>query len=104
MNEKPAPTQGAVSFSLQDVHCPRCAEAIEQTLRAHPAITQVDLDWPNNVVHVRYRQDLIRAQAIEHLITGTGCQCAPTPEAAPATAGSSAGPAAPHADHAADPP
>jgi P-type Cu2+ transporter len=65
------------TFNLEDIHCTECADAVEQALRAQPHITSVHLDWPNNVVHVGYHGEMISPEAIEQLIAGTGCACAP---------------------------
>src|SRR5215216_2757054 len=70
-------TEQHAIFKLEDVYCIECAEAVEQALRAQPHITSVHLDWPNNVVHVGYHPEMISAEAIEQVIAGTGCSCAP---------------------------
>src|SRR5262247_1793680 len=71
-------TEQHATFQLDDIHCTECADAVEQALRAQPHITSVHLDWPNNVVHVGYHGEMISAEAIEQVIAGTGCACAPT--------------------------
>ncbi|MEO7910631.1 MAG: ATPase P, partial [Roseiflexaceae bacterium] len=63
------------AFQLDDIHCPECADAVEQALRGQLHITSVHLDWSHNVVHVAYHPDLITRDAIERVIAGTGCAC-----------------------------
>src|SRR5262245_54916038 len=70
-------TEQHATFQLDDIHCTECADAVEQALRAQPHITSVHLDWPNNVVHVGYHPEMISPEAIERVIAGTGCACAP---------------------------
>jgi P-type Cu2+ transporter len=65
------------TFQLENIHCPECADAVERALRAQPHITSVHLDWPKNVVHVGYHPEMISVGAIEQVIAGTGCACAP---------------------------
>src|SRR5919199_1505321 len=65
------------SFTLEDIHCPGCADAVERALRASPHIAQVHLDWAHNTVHVGYRAGLIDEAAIRTLIAHTGCECTP---------------------------
>ncbi len=65
-------------FTLEDVHCTECADAVERALRAQPHITGVHVDWANNVVHVHYHSDMISPAAIEQVITSTGCGCTAT--------------------------
>jgi P-type Cu2+ transporter len=65
------------AFKLDDIHCPECADAVEQALRAQSHITSVHLDWTNNVVHVGYHAEMISPTEIEAIIAGTGCTCAP---------------------------
>jgi copper chaperone CopZ len=69
--------QQQASFTLQDVYCIKCADAVEQALRAQPHITDVHIDWAATIVHVRYHPSMISADAIEQIIAGTGCTCAP---------------------------
>jgi Cu2+-exporting ATPase len=68
--------QGA--FELGGVHCRGCADAVERALRAQPHVTDVRLDWKNDLVHVGYDPSRIGPEAIEGAITGTGCDCKPT--------------------------
>src|SRR5215831_3936653 len=70
-------TEQHATFQLEDIHCTECADTVEQALRAQPHITSVHLDWPNNVVHVSYYPEMISPEAIERVIAGTGCACAP---------------------------
>jgi Cu2+-exporting ATPase len=70
-------TEHPATFRLDDIHCTECADAVEQALRAQPHITSVHLDWANNVVHVSYHPEMISPEAIERVIAGTGCACAP---------------------------
>jgi Cu2+-exporting ATPase len=65
------------SFSLEAVYCIECADAVEQALRAQPHIADVRVDWGANIVHVRYHPEMIGPDAIEQMIAGTGCACAP---------------------------
>jgi len=70
-------TEQHAAFKLEEIYCIECAEAVEQALRAQPHITSVHLDWPNSVVHVGYHAQMISPEAIEQVIAGTGCSCAP---------------------------
>jgi len=70
-------TEQHATFKLEDIYCLECAEAVEQALHAQPHITSVHLDWANNVVHVGYHPEMISPEAIERVIAGTGCACAP---------------------------
>lgn len=42
----------AATFTLDGIHCPGCADAVEQALKAQPHITSVHVDWAGNAVHV----------------------------------------------------
>jgi P-type Cu2+ transporter len=66
------------AFKLGGVHCLGCAAAVERVLRAKPHVTDVRLDWKNDVVHVGYDPAGIGPEEIEQVITGTGCDCIPT--------------------------
>src|SRR5919202_351969 len=66
------------SFELRGVHCLGCAGAVERALREQPHITDVHLDWKNDVVHVGYDPARITPEDIEQVITQTGCDCKPT--------------------------
>jgi P-type Cu2+ transporter len=70
-------TEAQSTFALEDVYCIECADAVEQALRAQPHITDVHVDWGANIVHIRYHPSMISADAIEQIIAGTGCTCAP---------------------------
>jgi Cu2+-exporting ATPase len=74
-------TEQHATFKLEDISCLECAEAVEQALRAQPHITSVHLDWPNSLVHVGYHGEMISPEAIEQVIAGTGCACAPADRA-----------------------
>src|SRR5215203_700111 len=63
------------AFELRGVHCLRCAGAVERVLREQPHITEVQLDWKNDVVHVGYDPASIGPEDIEQVITQTGCDC-----------------------------
>jgi Cu2+-exporting ATPase len=65
------------TFELRGVHCLRCAGAVERVLREQPHITEVQLDWKNDVVHVGYDPASIGPEDIEQVITQTGCDCSP---------------------------
>jgi Cu2+-exporting ATPase len=65
------------TFELRGVHCLGCAGAIERALREQPHVTDVRLDWKNDVVHVGYDPSNIDPEGIEDVITQTGCDCAP---------------------------
>src|SRR5215204_2325768 len=65
------------TFELRGVHCLRCAGAVERVLREQPHITEVQLDWKNDVVHVGYDPARIGPEGIEEVITQTGCDCKP---------------------------
>src|SRR5215216_878474 len=65
-------------FELRGVHCLGCAGAVERVLREQPHITEVQLDWKNDVVHVGYDPASIGPEDIEQVITQTGCDCRPT--------------------------
>jgi P-type Cu2+ transporter len=66
------------TFELRGVHCLGCAGAVERVLREQPHITDVHLDWKNDVVHVGYDPARIGPEYIEEVITHTGCDCKPT--------------------------
>jgi len=65
------------TFELRGVHCLGCAGAVERALREQPHVTDVRLDWKNDVVHVGYDPANIDPEGIEDVITQTGCDCAP---------------------------
>jgi Cu2+-exporting ATPase len=71
-----ATTPAHAAFSLTGLHCTGCADAVEQALKASPHIASVQLDWPNNVVHVGYHAGMIDKAAIQGIIEATGCPCA----------------------------
>ncbi|HKH58518.1 MAG TPA: heavy metal translocating P-type ATPase [Rubrobacter sp.] len=64
-------------FELRGVHCLGCAGAVERVLREQPHVTDVRLDWKNDVVHVAYDPAKISPEDIEEIITQTGCDCSP---------------------------
>jgi P-type Cu2+ transporter len=66
------------TFELRGVHCLCCAGAVERVLREQPHITEVQLDWKNDVVHVGYDPARLGPEDIEQVITQTGCDCNPT--------------------------
>ena len=63
------------AFELRGVHCLGCAGAVERALREQPQVTDVRLDWKNDVVHVGYDPAKIGPEDIEQVITQTGCDC-----------------------------
>ena len=63
------------TFELRGVYCLGCAGAVERALREQPHITEVQLDWKNDVVHVGYDPARIGPEDIEQFITQTGCDC-----------------------------
>jgi P-type Cu2+ transporter len=65
------------AFQLRGVHCLGCAGAVERGLREQPDVTEVRLDWKNDVVHVGYNPARIGPEGIEEVIGQTGCDCAP---------------------------
>src|SRR5215204_2846274 len=65
------------TFELRGVHELRCAGAVERALSEQPHITEVRLDWKNDVVHVHYDPSRIGPADIEQVITRTGCDCVP---------------------------
>jgi len=64
------------TFRLGGVHCPGCAGAVERALREYPHVSDVQLHWKNDVVHVGYDPTSIDSEDIEKVITQTGCDCA----------------------------
>jgi len=72
----PSPRHAAIE--LRGVHCLCCAGAVERALREQPHVTDVHLDWKNDVVHVGYDPANIGPEDIEQVITQTGCDCKPT--------------------------
>jgi P-type Cu2+ transporter len=66
------------TFELRGVHCLGCAGAVERVLREQPHVTDVRLDWKNDVVHVSYDPARIGPEDMEQVITQTGCDCMPT--------------------------
>jgi Cu2+-exporting ATPase len=76
MSHKHDPAKLATAaFSLSGLHCTGCADAVERALKGNPHITEVRLDWPNNVVRVSYHAGMIDEAAIRRLIQSTGCPC-----------------------------
>ena len=69
------------TFHLDGLHCPECADAVEQVLRATPHITSVHLDWTANEAHVAYHAGMISEAEIAEIIASTGCDCAPNSSA-----------------------
>jgi P-type Cu2+ transporter len=65
------------TFALRGVHCLGCAGAVERVLLEQPHVTDVRLDWKNDVVHVGYDPSNIDPEGIEEVITQTGCDCKP---------------------------
>jgi P-type Cu2+ transporter len=65
------------TFALRGVHCLGCAGAVERALREKPYVTEVRLDWKNDVVHVGYDPARIGSEGIEEVIAQTGCDCVP---------------------------
>src|SRR5215207_8398338 len=65
------------AFKLGGVHCLCCAGAVERVLREQLHITEVQLDWKNDLVHVGYDPANIGPEDIEQVITQTGCDCSP---------------------------
>src|SRR5215212_3520854 len=55
------------TFELRGVYCLRCADAVERALREQPHVTEVRLDWKNNVVHVGYDPVRNGAEAVEEV-------------------------------------
>jgi P-type Cu2+ transporter len=66
------------TFELRGVHCLGCAGAVERALREQPDVTDVRLDWKNDLVHVGYDPARIGPEDLEQVITQTGCGCKPT--------------------------
>jgi P-type Cu2+ transporter len=66
------------AFELGGVHCRGCADAVVRALRAQPHVTDVRLDWKNDLVRVGYDPTRIGPEDIEGAITQTGCDCRPT--------------------------
>jgi P-type Cu2+ transporter len=73
--QHPSVRHGA--FQLRGVHCLGCAGAVERALREQPDVTEVRLDWKNDVVHVGYDPARIGPEGIGEVIGQTGCDCAP---------------------------
>jgi P-type Cu2+ transporter len=63
------------TFTLEQLYCTGCADAVERALRANPHIASVHLDWPNNRVQVSYHDGMIDEATIAALIAATGCDC-----------------------------
>src|ERR671921_800965 len=66
------------TFELRGVHELRCAGAVERALKEQPHVTEVQLDWKNDVVQVGYEPSRIGPEDLEQVITQTGCDCKPT--------------------------
>lgn len=64
-----------VTFQLDDIYCPECADEVERALRAQPHISHLRLDWAHNIVHVAYHAGMITPEVIEQMIAGAGCAC-----------------------------
>ena len=71
------PSVRHATFKLRGVHCPGCAAAVERALREQEHVTDVRLDWKEDVVHVAFDPSKIGPEDIEAVITRTGCDCAP---------------------------
>src|ERR687898_988621 len=71
------------TFKLNGIFCLCCAAAVERALREQPYITEVRLDWKNDVVHVGYDPARISLEDIEEVITTTGCDCTQVGEEQP---------------------
>jgi len=80
------------TFNLDDIYCLECADAVVQALRAQAHISDVQLDWAHDRVHVTYHAGMITPEVIEQVIAGTGCSCAPA-DGAPDAGHASAQPA-----------
>jgi Cu2+-exporting ATPase len=65
------------TFALRGVYCLGCARAVERALREQPDVTEVRLDWKNDIVHVIYNPASIGPEDIEEVIAQTGCDCTP---------------------------
>ena len=74
-----------VAVHLDDLRCPACAAAVEAALRQAPGARAVQLDWPADIVHVRFDPHRTDVAAIERLIASTGCRCEPRVDAARST-------------------
>jgi Cu2+-exporting ATPase len=70
------PTERA-TLTLGGVYCLGCAGAVERALREQPHVTEVRVDWKNDVVHVGFDPARMSPEAIEEVIAQTGCDCAP---------------------------
>src|SRR5215218_6790038 len=66
------------TFELRGVYCLGCAGAVERVLKERPHITEVQLDWKNDVIHVGYDPAKLGPEDIEQVITQTGCDCKST--------------------------
>ena len=69
------------TFTLESLHCPECADAVERALRTNPHITNVHLDWAKNEAHVSFHSGMITEDDIAQRIAATGCDCAPSDSA-----------------------
>jgi P-type Cu2+ transporter len=65
------------TFELRGVYCLGCAGAVERALKEQPHVTEVQLDWKNDVVQVGYDPSRIGPEDVEQVITQTGCDCKP---------------------------
>src|SRR5215211_975422 len=74
----PDPASRLGAFKLGGVHCRGCADSVVRALRAQPHVTDVRLDWKNDLVHVGYDPTSMGPEDIEGAITRTGCDCKPT--------------------------
>jgi P-type Cu2+ transporter len=70
-------TEQHATFTLDALHCPECADAVEGALRAQRHVTSVHLDWAHNLVHVGYHAGMVTSEEIEQVIANTGCACEP---------------------------
>ncbi len=69
------------TFTLESLHCPECADAVERALRANPHIANVHVDWAKNEAHVSFHKGMISEDEIAQRIAATGCDCAPSDSA-----------------------
>src|SRR5262249_21076757 len=74
-------TDQHATFTLDGLHCPECADAVEQALHALPHVTSVRLDWAHNLVHVGYHAGMVTPEEIEQAIAHPGWPCEPADDA-----------------------
>jgi Cu2+-exporting ATPase len=69
---------GTVRLPVKDLYCADCAEHLERALRAEPHVIGVKVDFPANMVEVRFHEGVIDESRLRDVINAAGrCTCEP---------------------------